>query len=166
MSPMKRLWAALCVLAPMFLLPGCGPGDPEKVRFKGAWQHTSENGIANTKEEAMVTATVDRDRFRLETKTPTGGSSIEVFDGTTFYTRYDYAPRDLSGQRLDVASSPSVSAEPMTTEKAAALRSWSKAYRPGHGESGGTIAGRDTLLYKMAERRPDGEFGKQEWVDG
>jgi hypothetical protein len=162
---MKKLVAALCVLAPMYFFPGCGPGEPEKASFKGTWQHTSENGIANTKEEVTVTATVDRDRFRLETKIPGGGSSIAVFDGTTLYSKYESATPNVYGSPLEGAGTPSVSAEPMTSEKVGPHRFWANAYRTGHGEPGGTIAGRDTLLYKAAERRPDGEFSRQEWVD-
>ncbi len=46
-----------------------------------------ENGLANTKEESVVTVTSDRDRFRLAEKTM-NGESIEVFDGQTLYTKY------------------------------------------------------------------------------
>jgi hypothetical protein len=162
---MKSRIVALCVLAPIFLLPGCGPGEPEKTSFKGTWQHIVENGIANTKEEMTVVATVDHDRFRFETKIPTGGSTLEVFDGTTLYSRYDYAPQGASPFPMEGAASASVSAEPTSSEKLSSQRFWANANRTGHGESGGTIAGRDTLLYKIAERRPDGELSRQEWVD-
>ena len=159
--------AALCAM-----IFGCGPSDPHDAHFKGTWKHTVEDSIGNKKDSEIIDVIADHDRFRTELKLVGGGSSIDIFDGKMLYHKSVYVPVDAAGQPLQGdalaaagAQTPYETAKAATPTETGSQRFWSLVDTPGHGEPGGSIAGRDTVLYKAHDHRPDGDISEQQWLD-
>jgi hypothetical protein len=167
MNSRSRMW--LPILG-CLALSACGPGDPEDARFSGTWKHTNLNGIANTSTEEMVAAIVDHKKFHITTTTE-GLEETYVYDGETLFekmTSRRVPSADASTESVLTQSEPP--SPPITSEKkvqeyeTGSHRFWTRAI-PRDSQPGGLVAGRETVLYQGASRRPEGEYDQQDWVD-
>lgn len=153
------------VLAALVALTACGK-EPEKAAFTGTWEITQENVIAMKTEKNEITVATAPPKFRIAEKSSTV-ESVEVYDGKSLHRRTAYISQggygEPSGSDFNESSSHTYS-EAMTPEQSDAKRFWVQPLQ-GKSSAGGLIAGRDTILYQGASRRPEGEFDIQVWAD-
>lgn len=163
---MKRFGTAFALLS---ILSACGPADPITAQFKGTWKQTTQNGISGAKEETTMEAVVKGKKFRVVARLPLA-TNLVVYDGQTLYANEQPASSlestitTLGEAPTEQAIAPSSQSKAASEDEVASLRFWTHAHKLG-GQPGPQIAGRETRYYRSSEKRPDGEFTLEGWVD-
>lgn len=161
---MKR-WTvgALAALA----LAGCGK-EPGKAAFTGTWTFTEENSITLASDSLQINVVCLPPKFRISEITKMS-ENTQVYDGKSLHTKSIYHPSPLGEIEHSMDDEPEApqartESKAMDENQAVAQRFWAQPLQ-GQSVPGGSIAGRDTLLYTAKWKRPDGEFSSQTWVD-
>jgi hypothetical protein len=155
----QSLWVA----AGLVILAGCGSGDALDAHFKATWKHVTENGIVGTKSDETIVVIANGKKFRRVTRSAEA-EITSVYDGATLYTKEVWVPSETAAATKIVPPAIRESARQVTEFDIASDRFWTR-FLPVKREPGGLVAGQDTVLYTIAERRSDGELSEQSWVD-
>jgi hypothetical protein len=163
---MYRIPPIMAVLLLSSVMISCS-GQVKQAAFKGQWRVTTENAIAATKEEGIVSVVSDGQRFRIENPGYT-----TVYDGVMLHTSdvEQQQPSIIDGMvpsqdtSIPSASSAISSRKPEVSELNG-LQFWKCGMTDGKKSTGGTIAGQETVLYEVRSTRPEGEVTIQNWVD-
>jgi hypothetical protein len=163
---------------------------PKGAAFTGTFLQTSENGITGGKDIASLVVATDGVQFRITKRVSNPDDlyayeTISVFDGKNFSSKShttftgsqqvteDNNAEEESDEEGDSAE-PTAPAEPegqseqkpMSREEAEFMMFWktveTKAMEAG---PGGTVCGRNTMLYQVRENQPDRTVTVRRWVD-
>lgn len=151
------LFVIICIV---FGISACGTSKPAGVSFSGEWKIVSENFISGDKETSTARVVTDGTRFRIESE-----YRIQVYDGTNLHSK---SKRTIPENMPDNINMEIPAAEtytsPLTKFLAKQYTFWISSRGKKEGP-GGTIAGRETILYQAGGARSDGEIRLQTWVD-
>lgn len=147
-------------VAVLLALMSCSAPEPGNVSFTGTWNVVNENHISGDSTESTSTVITDGNRFKID-----GTYYNKVYDGTVLYSK----PKPALYENRSYSYEPDpgmfeTTQQDITPRQAKQMKFWLKPLGKKKG-AGGSIAGRETILYEAAANRPDGQFSAQVWVD-
>jgi hypothetical protein len=162
---MRRNAVLLAALLPtLFLSFGCKKG-PQSVAFSGEWIHRTENGLTGLTTEERVSVQTNGYKFLTVTHGPES-SLTSLFDGERLASQYIFIPSSgpVTGADAEPPQVGPLQTEKPSQEKIASLRFWMQKPK-GTKSQGQQVASRATDMYEDRQKRPDGEYRLQTWVD-
>jgi hypothetical protein len=148
---------------------GCAPLPVNQAAFSGHWEQTTENGITGQVDKESWDVQVEGDKYHMIDRLGTMENHY-AYDGKEF--RHSGSP--TLTQIADAIGIPALKnavaqmnppPTPEATHMAAQLHCFWLQRKQGEKSAGGTLCGRETILYDATEKRPDGEIHQQVWFD-
>ncbi|MBL0350951.1 MAG: hypothetical protein IPP68_11360 [Elusimicrobia bacterium] len=170
---MRNLFLAAAVIGGfVWFMKTCAPSRAEDASFTGQWKRAESSEVSGSSTEELVNVKASRGKFRLDKSVKSLGTTgapmeydvVLVFDGTTMHELETFKPRPGEAPRSAEDSGPQTRSWKPSEAELREQRFWARSFA-GNAGPGGAVAGRETKLYQVKERRPDAEVTVQAWVD-